>query len=61
MSRPGRPRVDPRDQSVTLCLTLPARQYDRACHDARRADVSVAEVIRRQLAAAKSQATEEDE
>lgn len=50
--KPGRPRIDPSDTSVQVCLTMSARSFDQACADARRADVSVPEVLRRQLAAA---------
>jgi hypothetical protein len=45
----GRPRVDVSDQSVTVTVTLPARQYDRICTLARQASLSVPEVIRRRL------------
>lgn len=49
MKRPGRPRIDPEDDSVSVNVTLPARQYDQVYADAQRDHVSVAEVIRRRL------------
>lgn len=45
----GRPRIDPDDDSVQVCVTVPSRQYDHYAHTARREDISVPEVIRRQL------------
>lgn len=47
--RPGRPRVDPRDTSQTVTITLTTKQYDRLCREARRGDLSVPAVIRRAL------------
>jgi hypothetical protein len=49
MKRPGRPRIAPDDHSVKVCVTLPARQYDRMYLDAKRNEVSIAEAIRRHL------------
>lgn len=46
----GRPRIDPDDASVQVTVTLPARQYDAFATTARRSDLSVPEVIRRELA-----------
>ena len=46
----GRPRVDKADGSVEVGVTLPAKQYDAYCQAARREDVSVPEIIRRELA-----------
>ena len=46
---PGRPRVDEKDDSVRVCLTLSQRDYDRAYVEAQRAGVSIPEVLRRQL------------
>jgi hypothetical protein len=46
----GRPRVDPKDASVQVCVTLPARRFDKFCTEARRDQVSIPEVIRRRLA-----------
>jgi len=48
----GRPRVDPDDQSVSVHLRLPARDYDdlyRRASGARDGKVSVPEYIRRRL------------
>jgi hypothetical protein len=50
MKRPGRPRVDPDDESVQVCVTVTQRTYDRACVEAQRHGVSIPEVLRRQLA-----------
>lgn len=47
--RPGRPAVDDEDESVRVGLTLSAKQFDRLCQQARREDISVAAVIRREL------------
>jgi hypothetical protein len=47
--RPGRPPVSPNDTSVQVGLTLPAKEYDRLCKKALRLEISVAEVIRREL------------
>lgn len=49
----GRPRVDPDDDSVQVCVTLPASRYDQVYRDAQRAEISIPEAIRRQLAAAR--------
>jgi hypothetical protein len=49
MKRSGRPRVDDDDDSVQVCVTLPARQYDYLCEQAQKDRASVPEVIRRQL------------
>jgi hypothetical protein len=46
---PGRPRVDPQDASVQVCVTMSARQYDALATAARRTDRSVPEVIRQHL------------
>ena len=46
---PHRPRLDERDESVQVCLSLPARQYDDLYKAASTARVSVPEVIRRRL------------
>lgn len=48
--RPGRPRVDDKDDSVQVCLTVTQRTYDRAYVEAQRDGVSIPEVLRRQLA-----------
>lgn len=47
--RRGRPPLDTRDSSVQVGMTLPSRQYDDLCRRALREDVSVAEIIRRDL------------
>lgn len=49
MKRPGRPPLDKDDRSVSFCVTLPAKQYDAYTRQAIREDVSVAEIIRREL------------
>ncbi len=51
--RPGRPSVDADDQSVYVGVTLTAAQYDDLCQKAIREEVSLPEVIRRELAANK--------
>jgi hypothetical protein len=51
--RPGRPSVDGDDQSVYVGVTLTAAQYDELCKTAIREDVSLPEVIRRELTANK--------
>jgi hypothetical protein len=45
----GRPPLDPDDQSVEVCVTLPSRKYDEIYERARRERVSVPEIIRRDL------------
>lgn len=47
--RTGRPPLDAEDDSVQVCLTLPARQYDALYDQAQQDRVSVPEVIRRTL------------
>jgi len=49
MKRTGRPPIDDDDDSVPVCLSLPARQYDAICDRAQAAGVTVPEVIRRDL------------
>jgi hypothetical protein len=51
---PGRPRVDKNDDSVHVGVTLPAKQYDQYSTRAIREDVSVPEIIRRELQQKKS-------
>ena len=46
---PGRPPLDEEDRSVPVSITLPSKQFDDICKRALRADVSVAEIIRRDL------------
>lgn len=55
--RPGRPSVDAEDDSVRVGVTLAAKQFDVLCRAALREDISVAEVIRRELAANKNPKT----
>jgi hypothetical protein len=50
MKRPGRPPVDPDAASVYVGVTLTAAQYGEFCKKALRLDISVPEVIRRELA-----------
>jgi hypothetical protein len=47
---PGRPRVDPTDESVSVNLKLPSRHYDALYARARDARTSVPAMIRRMLA-----------
>ena len=47
--KPGRPRIDPNGDSVRVDVHLSARTYDALYAAARRAEVSVPEIIRRQL------------
>lgn len=54
MKRPGRPPLDERDTSVQVCVTLPSRQYDSYVKRALREDVSVPEIVRRELQEKKS-------
>jgi hypothetical protein len=48
--RPGRPPIDEDDDSVRVSITLPAKHFDSLCRQALRDDISVPEVIRRELA-----------
>jgi hypothetical protein len=47
--RLGRPPIADDDTSTRVGLTLPTKQFDALCKQARREDISVAEAIRRQL------------
>ena len=49
-SRPGRPALDKDDPSVIVSVRMPSRQFDAYCQRARREEVSVPEIIRRDLA-----------
>jgi hypothetical protein len=49
MKRTGRPPIDDDDDSVPVCVSLPARQYDAIYDRAQRDGVTVPEVIRRDL------------
>jgi hypothetical protein len=46
---PGRPPLDDEDPSVHVGVTIPSKQYDEYCRRALREDVSVPEIIRRDL------------
>lgn len=48
-THPGRPRVDAHDDSVEVGVTLPVKQFDAYAQRALREDVSVPEIIRREL------------
>src|SRR5262245_40644374 len=48
----GRPRIDANDRSTTVTTTLPRRDVEQYRQQARTEHVSVAEVLRRQLARA---------
>jgi hypothetical protein len=45
--RRGRPRLDPTDPTVEMCLALPAKRYDDLYARAQAARVSVPEFVRR--------------
>lgn len=47
--RPGRPPVEEGDSSVYVGVTLPSKHYDDLCKRAQREEVSVPEIIRRDL------------
>lgn len=51
---PGRPPLDDDDDSVPVSTRLPSRQFDAMQHRAKVARVSVAEQLRRDIAAAAS-------
>jgi hypothetical protein len=48
-TRPGRPRLDPDDPSVAVCVALPSKQYDVLYTAATAARVTVPALIRRSL------------
>jgi hypothetical protein len=48
-THPGRPPIDDHDDSIEVGVTLPVKQFDRYAKLALRADVSVPEIIRREL------------
>lgn len=52
--KPGRPPIDENDESVQICVTLPSKQYEGYCKRALREDVSVPEIVRRELQEKKS-------
>jgi hypothetical protein len=45
----GRRPLDPRDQTVSVSIGLPSRQFHTLCSEASRARVSLPEIIRRKL------------
>lgn len=47
--RVGRPPIDITDDSVAVGVTLPSKQFEALCEQARAAGVSVPEIIRREL------------
>lgn len=49
MAKPGRRPIDPTDRSVYVGVTLPARQFDEFSKQALRENVSIPEIIRREL------------
>ena len=48
-THPGRPPLDDDDPSVSVSISLPSKQFDTYCKRAQREDVSVPEIIRRDL------------
>lgn len=48
-THPGRPPLDDDDPSVSVSISLPSKQFDALCKRAQRDDVSVPEIIRRDL------------
>lgn len=51
---PGRPPLDAHDpHTAQLCVTLPSKQFDELYRHAHRERISMAEVVRRALAADK--------
>ena len=49
--RTGRPPLDATDDTVEMCLSLPAKRYDALYAQARAQRVSVPELVRRMLPA----------
>jgi hypothetical protein len=49
---PGRPRLDAADDSVPVSTRMPTRQYDDLWQRAQAARITVAEQLRRDVAAA---------
>ena len=47
--RRGRPPLDPADPAVKVTISLPTKQYDQYCADARQQDLSLPEIIRRAI------------
>jgi len=55
-THPGRPPLDDADPSGQVTLRLPSKQLDAFCRRALREDVSVPEIIRRDLNATRQPA-----
>lgn len=47
--RKGRPPLNCDDLSVKVTISLPSKQFDVLCAEARRHDVSIPEAVRREL------------
>jgi hypothetical protein len=52
-THPGRPPLDDEDPSVGVSFSLPSKKFDELCKRAHREDVSVPEIIRRDIASNK--------
>jgi hypothetical protein len=48
-THPGRPPLDEDDPSVSVSISMPSKQFLKYCQRAQREDVSVPEIIRRDL------------
>jgi hypothetical protein len=48
-THPGRPPLDDDDPSEHICLSVPGKQFDELDARARRARVTIQEIIRRDL------------
>jgi hypothetical protein len=48
-THPGRPPLDEDDPSVSVSVSMPSKQFAAICKRAQREDVSVPEIIRRDL------------
>ena len=57
--RPGRPPLDPNDQSVNVCFRLPGQQYDDLYRRAQKERTSIGDVIRTDLAKQKQRRRED--
>lgn len=58
MKRTGRPRLDRTDDTAGVYVSMPARQLDEIHRRALREDVSVPEIIRRDLDKARQKKSE---
>jgi hypothetical protein len=47
--KPGRPRLDPSDTSVNVCLSVPGKLYNELATQASRYGVSIAAIVRARL------------